>query len=606
MNRIFVGLIFFSFTLHALMALAHLPEDRERFFRKLNTLSLEVVDNKSRYFDEEAGDYPFFAKFLQLNFWRYHPSGKGSYQVPGCEKEDVHQAFFPVITKEMQIAEAISQQPAPRYWYTPIEEMKTNCQDSWLTRSQGPFENAVKMISMALRPDLHPFARHVVFHMPRGVKVKGLLAMKTDERPRPMIILRAGIFSNAMEFFPERAFFIQLFEQSPFNVLLLESSSGTEFVRRNQNLSIGGFDEGLQNLWIAKLLRSSEEPISKYISDLHLAGISLGGHGLFPALWLAEYNRQMNGEPLFQSALAFCPLVKMADTFEYHRAQGFSMELMNYWASRRVPILQDRYPQLKTSTFIQDYFGILNSEYKTPLIWDAQNAEMLKVPEVLVQEFQNPENLFWRLNEFWEIFERIESKQVSTPLLVLTTEKDPIVPLIFNSQRFLETLPGKSLRSDLWNMKILNWQGGYHCSLPVAYDWAALTSLWSSYFLKMSPKFQMSQRQLKVEIPPVVWFQIQNKKIFMDISFTAAKNSRNLVVKIRFDATETPNWLERFQAPVIESEIPINSLDFPFPNEIETSSESRLLERWAYQNISVKREGDTLLYSWRVAGGGSQ
>ncbi len=40
-----------------------------------------------------------------------------------------------------------------------------------------------------------------------------------------MVILRVGIFSNVNEFKAERAWLMMLFEQSPFNVLVLENMS---------------------------------------------------------------------------------------------------------------------------------------------------------------------------------------------------------------------------------------------------------------------------------------------------------------------------------------------------------------------------------------------
>lgn len=583
-------------------ATTHLPEERELFFKRLNSLSLEVVDEKSAFFDEPAGDYPFFAKILQFNFWKYQPSGKGLPQVQGCKKEDIHEAFFPSDTPENQTAASISLEPAPRYWYSPLEEKWKTCEAAWRSHHPDALTNSFLMMSMALKTDRYPFGRHVVFHLPGSIKVKGFLAMKTDSRQRPLAILRTGIFSNSQEFYPERAYFYQLFEQSPMNLLILESSSGTEFVRHNQELSLGGFDEGLQNVLIAQLLRSSAEPISKYIGDLHMVGISLGGHSLFPTLWLSHLNPLPDGRELFQSGLGFCPLVNLRSTFDFHRAQGFSMEALNYWASRRLPELQQRFPKIETSTFIQDYLDAINASYKNPLIFRQGIPENLKLPSALLDELEKPRDLFWRLNDFWSILNKTEFQQIPTPLLIFTTSQDPIVPSVLNASKFLEPEGGNALNIKRWNLKLFNFSAGYHCSLQAAYDWQVTAAIWVDYLLKMSPRFSLIDKSVNVEIPPYVQAQILSRPVYPDVEFKALRNDRKVRVRVRFDEVLEPNIWEKYQAPAVDFDFPVSEFDYPFFNEIESVAEARLLERWAQQNVSLKIQDGRLIFSWKTAG----
>lgn len=104
------------------------------------------------------------------------------------------------------------------------------------------------------------------------------------------------MFGTSEEFKPERFIFMMLFEQSPFNVLVLDNATGPDYLAMNSKPSIGGFSEGLQNMWIAKTLTDPTEPLSQIIESLHMVGMSLGGHGVLFSSLLNEFNLDENNE----------------------------------------------------------------------------------------------------------------------------------------------------------------------------------------------------------------------------------------------------------------------------------------------------------------------
>src|SRR5205085_1851106 len=101
------------------------------------------------------------------------------------------------------------------------------------------------MISLPIEE--HPFLRRVFLKLPNGFKLPGLLALKDTTARRPLIVFRAGIFGNSLDVMGERFLLIQIFEQSGFNVLMLDSLVSPEAIEMNTMYTAGGFDEGLQN-----------------------------------------------------------------------------------------------------------------------------------------------------------------------------------------------------------------------------------------------------------------------------------------------------------------------------------------------------------------------
>ena len=102
----------------------------------------------------------------------------------------------------------------------PTKGYFERCSKALETGHNNIFRNTYETLFLRLHPAQHPYARHVMFHLPGGIRLKGLLALKGDLRKRPLVILRLGIFSNTQEFFPERYLFMQMFEQESVTAFL--------------------------------------------------------------------------------------------------------------------------------------------------------------------------------------------------------------------------------------------------------------------------------------------------------------------------------------------------------------------------------------------------
>lgn len=563
----------------AIPAWAQMPPERAHFFKQLQSPFLEILTEGDLGFDEEPQDFPFLVRALNSGFWKVSPSGKPSRMSEKCDgpqwKEKYLSQAFPSFAQEAQF----------------LGDRLQACETEWQTGWNSTLANAVGAMSIEMHPKRYPFGRQVMFHLPGQVKLKGFLAMKPDEKPRPLVIFRTGIFSVVHEFFPERYLFMQMFDQSPFHVLVIESLSGSDFIRRNQSYSMGGFDEGIQNFLISEQLQKSEEPISKYLRGVHLMGMSFGGHGVFFASLLSDLNPK--DPSVIDSAINFCPLINFRETLDFHSSTGFSLDFMNYYVEKRVGVLKQRIPEFGEGPFVASLFKWIEKNYKGPIMElppALKGKEQFRLP-VSLSSFQKeiPQSeWFWKLNDFWASYQNIK-----TPVLVVSTENDPIVPWVINSGRLLTgrmPMSGSSIA-------FLPLQQGVHCSLNVAYDWSALATLNQSFILKHAKNFVLETREMRFPLGEGI---DENRIEGLDFKFSAKDGSDHFNLRVRFDKEKFPAFYERWLSKKMDVEIPLGQTEYSAVTHFQTKAEKQILERWAHQNIHGRVEGRELILSWQV------
>jgi predicted alpha/beta-fold hydrolase len=491
-------------------------EDQE-FFKAFESPFMQVLPDSAQV----KSTYPWWAKALQFEFLKFDPKGRPVPMLKECDPDLV-------VPEEHQDSLG---------W---VKSYLQRCEPELETRWIDPISNTLLTVGLKLSPASHPFAHHVMFHLPGGVNVKGLLGLKSDGVKRPLVILRLGIFSNTLEFFPERFLFMQLFEQSPFNILVLESLSGSEFVEHNETFSIGGVEEGLQNFWIAKQLQNSNEPLSELIDSVHMVGVSLGGNGVFFAALLNQWNQK----PI-SSFMAFCPLVNFAETFNFHRAHPWSMKIMNFWANARLPKLKVLYPGVSKENFLGDVFEKLKLEQR-PL---PAEYSALSLPANFAGKS------FLERLDFWS-----DWKNLQTPFLVLASKNDPIVPFQINSERLLN----KKIDTGNSKLEVVSLPQGIHCSLPAAYKWNPMTSVLQKY-IKMNSKAWTAQKSsfavdFKVESMDKVSWEAESDGVFMAYG----------------------SWGDYRRLP-----FPLRD-NLPYKLKFPLTSEARsLVQRWLAQNVKI-------------------
>lgn len=545
-------------------------------FEALGTPWMEVLPGGGE--NPMKSSYPWWFRPIQSEWLKLTPLGKPRPTSAACDvriwqKEFLASEKFKTFKEQAQ----------------SIREYTEKCRVDFETGTTGPLLNMIGSLFLRFEPRNYSYGRHVLFHFQNGLKLKAYLALKGDNKKRPFVIFRSGIFSNTEEFMAERAFFFQMFEQSPFNMLVIESATGTDYTRNNEYFSIGGFDEGLQNYLVARNLLNPKEPISKLVSSVHTMGMSMGGHGIFFANILDQLNHGKN-PPVVSSTLGLCPLLNFRDTLDFHSSQGFSMSALNYWAYSRLSDIRKRYPELREDKFIPDLLELIEKRYRDPLLgletglkfpWDIKKALI-----------ESNNRIFWQLNNYWEHYRGIQ-----TPSLIFATLQDPIVPWPINSGRIFE---GRMSFVDS-QVELIPFYQGYHCTLSVAYDWDKVATLMQSHVLKHAPEFQQETKTYNYPLDQEFLTLVKEGHQDLDIDFVIETGTSLLDVTVYFQKSEKPSWWTKFFRKKIQVKIPLSEFDFKVTSNLDNNNDILSLTRWAYHNIETKLIEDKLVLTWKIA-----
>lgn len=440
------------------------------------------------------------------------------------------------------------------------------CEDSIKTGWTDVLSNTYFSMMLKLNPMDYPYGRLVILNLPNNYKVKGFLALKNDGKKRPLVILRTGIFSNATEFLPERFVFFQMFEQSRFNVLVLESNSGQENITRNKIFALGGYEEGLQDYFIARQLRNPKEPFSKFISSLHFVADSFGGHGVMFASILNKYNKNV-----IDSVLGYCPLIQFEKTFEYHKSTKWISKALNYWVHHRLLGLEEHFSELIENNFFDIFHDYMEKNYQGSKVFDGS----FDLPPGMTAHLKN----YWKQNDFWSYYHDIQ-----TPTLIFATKTDPLVPYELNSQ-FLKELKQP-------NVRIFKLTEGVHCSFPGAYQWKPMAQLAQNFIYSQSPDKWIS-KGMNVELNDEIQKYIEKNGFHPQLEVVGHLKNHQVQVEVRF--TKENSLFFDFENRRVQ--FPFSSEETGFITD-ESKNDLMILNRWIHQNFTLTYENKNLKIQW--------
>jgi hypothetical protein len=101
--------------------------------------------------------------------------------------------------------------------------------------------------------------QQVTLHLKDGTLIPALFAIKDRTKKRPFIIVRCGLTCDGDGTPTNKSYLINLFDSSPFNILILGSHTGPNVTKMNHALYFGGYNEALEMVETADWLKSSSE-----------------------------------------------------------------------------------------------------------------------------------------------------------------------------------------------------------------------------------------------------------------------------------------------------------------------------------------------------------
>jgi hypothetical protein len=531
------------------------PNQQQVFMRQFQSSRIQFPGPDSAFAVKNPGRYPDLINFFLQDLISWTPTGIGKITSDKCEPH-----LWAERLQDARIKPSVALQGAI------IQKYFKDCSSELETGHTTSLVNSTLMMTTNLEPQDHPFMHRVVFNLPGNVKLKGFLALKGDFKKRPLVIIRPGIFSNVEEFLPERPWLMMMFEQSPFNALVLENMSGADFIADNTKFSFGGYDEGLQNILIAQMLTDPNEPLQSLVDSIHLVGVSLGGHGVLFASLLNSLNSP-KGKPLFQSFMGICSAVKLEESMNNLFSNPLKAPMVDLWAQLRLKGLPKILPQVSEHPSF-GYFKTSIAETIRTYHGGLSYVSSIKLPEGM-----NDEQGFWKLNDFWQFY-----KDVKEPVLLLATQTDHLVPYALNTQ----LIQNKTLKTDGSNISAVDFAQGSHCTLPIAYDWKAISSLLQAYVLSHSPTFKVREQTLDMPLDEEAGPEFFKGTLKTSYKFRTPEPKdkfAKLAIEIENDKGKTHE---------MTLNLPFSQFDFRFLNSELSVSEQWMISRWMNQNLSVK------------------
>ena len=351
-----------------------------------------------------------------------------------------------------------------------------------------------RLVRVRYHAQKNPNIREVLVTLKNGIRVSGLLGLKNDSRKRPFVIAQCGVMCGIND--PMASMLVmQVFEETPFNVLVLENQTSLDYARKNRVLKAGGIEEGLAIVEIALNLKSEASSLQSQIDSLHVVGQSLGGHAaLYAALFGSEIRIQER--TLFQSVLALNPVVNLAASFKnIQYSQGLipafgRIEFSQYIASAGDYIPSVKYASEISKWALKEKIGFLFSSYLGLLTHLTQTGQF-QLPEPLenVKVINNSdvENLANFSNHF---------DSLKIPTLVFDSTNDPIVRHDQNSGPLREV----AKRSNNSYLGFVSVNSGSHCAQPFSMGWGTMAGLIRGHILKYSPNFVESSKGAKIHV----------------------------------------------------------------------------------------------------------
>jgi pimeloyl-ACP methyl ester carboxylesterase len=424
-------------------------------------------------------------------------------------------------------------------------------------------------------------------------KIKGLLALKPGKRP--LVIFKTGVYTNAIDDGVARNFFMHLFEESPFHMLYLANVTGSDYMKDNGAVALGGMDEGRQIVKIVEML-SNDPKYKDVIEDIHVVGVSLGSHGV---LYSSLYNSfDSNSTAKIKSVVALCPVVNLqptiksvfqptiAGTYYAYLTRKIFMEVYDY-----IPILREylssggfwSQSQMYEASTKATLWHYREETEKTPL-------DMAPFEGERVQQIDD----YWELNNFIKY-----ADQVTTPTLIVHSKDDFLVQSVLNSDELF-----KKTQNNNSQIGIVKFDHGSHCGLNIATGWQTMSSMLRSYVLKHSTYKEESGENVAVDFKPPY---MNSKDKITKFTFAAVQNNSSAEVKIEyFDPREVAeggsscNRYDPLYAPDLcyrkkTEKVDLNALAGVGITVPKSDFETKRLTRWLNTHATLLNENSELI-----------
>lgn len=544
-------------------------------------------------FDREAETRLYQRLTAEIEEQNYAPEGFFDEIPDGLSTKDIEPKCDPRRFEDSIIGKKLSTSD----YFARLQRYFSICQRELTKNSPKGLWGLLKF-SRFIYPFLsHPQVSEFLVKLPDGTKVPGVLALKNDTRPRPLVIVKCGVFCSAAQTASVKNYLMHLFDQSPFNVLILANQTGMDYIYHNKRISIGGWTEGYEVLQVGKWMQEEWEHRNR-ISSIHLMGISLGGNA---AVFGASYNdiyRLQNGKKVFNSVTAICPVVSLKPTLE---------KLYDGLLVGKVFATTTKEHFLEAKKYIKDVPDLISEETlpKNRRAYPALIGQL--AAESMSRRGYNIDGVtFLKKNNFWNLPSVIE-----TPMLVWASRDDSVVSNRLNAQ----TIQYDDRYEQLPNVGILNLKYGQHCGFSSVYGAQASAAVLRTFVLQHSPEFMEDYAKKRTLSWPLKFPKLPSEYEHVGQTWVFQKGSKEVKVSFRIfnwladsECGELGPWASSIKCTQSwDYKVPISSLATMGARVPRTDAEAQALTREFNTKVEFRITGhplngtnsDKFFMSWR-------
>ena len=425
------------------------------------------------------------------------------------------------------------------------------------------------------------------------MRIHGHLLMKpVRNTPRPLVLFQCGIHcdTHSANF---RLMAMNFFDEGPFHILMLPSSSGVEFSRNNKTIRVGGADEGRQLMAVAKFVQSPAFKYRDQVSRVHVVGTSLGGHAALYASLYNSFDSLPDGKPVVSSFFVGCPVVNFEEaahslyrpglvgSFAYSSFTHLMKSLVDEVPTAKFllsskPSLR-QLPDLIASSVLNGYrehrqkFGPEAHHY-------SGNDPIASMPIESVADF-------WAANRFSSFVGDDQSD-----VLIWASDNDIVVNPSENSRTLLDPKRGIPKQA---NIEVFVSPLGNHCDFDQAYGWAQSSSALRSILISKSPELIGSRRVRSgsLDIPKTLpVFKTPDERV-RGVRWQAQSVAPFVQIQIKtsFNCAVSPHEPNKMCTRVQSLPVEWKALDLTDDQVPANESQAQQLTRYLNANFRIQR-----------------
>lgn len=421
--------------------------------------------------------------------------------------------------------------------------------------------------------ELHTQVQGYTFFDSFGRKVDTHLALKPGSKKRPLVIFKCGLncdIGNGTT----KVFFRQLFDSTPFHLLIVTNMSGKQFLHNNTFIGTSGFDEGRNFIEIARYVQSEAFPHHDKFSSIHMSGISLGGHSTLYAALYHDGAVASGQEPFVNSFFAGCPVVNVQDSF---RGLLNSALTQIFFSDKFIATIKqgaENLPSLRP--YLEKIENAENNHELQTILSEAGAA----ITDTMMEEepWGTPPFAHVRLQtandfDFYNNFAAF-AWQIKSNVLVWAPKDDPVVLYPYN---------GELLKGDSPSISVVGTSYGAHCSYGYTFSPLVSQTIWKNYVLKNSPEFERNFEEISLGTSLTQNLGQKRNQLYWTVE-SGASHAKLVSKKIkhqRHHRKKAKTYITR------SISVPLSRLGLDSPkNKVEAGG----VARWLHHNVEILDE----------------